>query len=353
MQNFTSLIVFSIIILYCNLAFSCFAVGSESKCIGSKIAKEIKVSKFKGKGQFNRIQDAIDSIPSNNRQWIRVSVHRGTYIEQVEIPNEKECVILQGHTPMDTVISFDAHKSTDSSATFSSFADNFVAKNITFRNSYNSGNLVPATAARIYGDKSAFYNCHFEGIQDTLWDVQGRHYFKSCRIQGSVDFIWGNGQSVYEDCDIKVLSGGFITAQGRQGPNDPSGFVFIRGKVHGLGLSYLGRAYGPHSRVVFYGTHFARMIQPLGWDAWRALHKEWLCCCNEMALFEGEVNVADFERSRWLADTEARNCGFCNIEVETDALAAVQYLRQNSDFLAPWGLLILDIRFLCSQFSKI
>ena len=59
-------------------------------------------------------------------------------------------------------------------------------------------NITQALAARIYGDKSAFYDCRFLGVQDTLWDVQGRHFFKSCYIEGAIDFIFGNGQSVYE-----------------------------------------------------------------------------------------------------------------------------------------------------------
>lgn len=58
-----------------------------------------------------------------------------------------------------------------------------------------------ALAARIYGDKSAFFSCGFKGFQDTLWDVQGRHFFQTCYIEGAIDFIFGSGQSVY-----KVLS---------------------------------------------------------------------------------------------------------------------------------------------------
>lgn len=55
-----------------------------------------------------------------------------------------------------------------------------------------------AVAAMISGDKSVFYRCGFYGLQDTLWDVQGRHYFNKCTIQGAVDFIFGAGQSIYE-----------------------------------------------------------------------------------------------------------------------------------------------------------
>ena len=72
------------------------------------------------------------------------------------------------------------------------------------QNSYNSppdANYNPmerAVAARIQGDKSAFYKCGFFGLQDTLWDAGGRHYYKRCTIGGAVDFIFGAAQSLYE-----------------------------------------------------------------------------------------------------------------------------------------------------------
>ncbi|CAN1291037.1 Probable pectinesterase 49 [Linum perenne] len=50
---------------------------------------------------------------------------------------------------------------------------------------------------RISGDKAAFYNCHFIGFQDTLCDDRGRHLFMDCYVRGTVDFIFGNGQSLY------------------------------------------------------------------------------------------------------------------------------------------------------------
>lgn len=68
-----------------------------------------------------------------------------------------------------------------------------------YGNGKNGGNYIaPALAARIYGDKSAFFRCAFIGLQDTLWDAVGRHYFQECNISGGIDFIFGNGQSQYE-----------------------------------------------------------------------------------------------------------------------------------------------------------
>ena len=40
------------------------------------------------------------------------------------------------------------------------------------------------------------------GYQDTLFPNAGRHYFHGCTISGHVDFIFGAGQAVFDDCDI-------------------------------------------------------------------------------------------------------------------------------------------------------
>lgn len=61
-----------------------------------------------------------------------------------------------------------------------------------------------AVALRIVGDQAAFYGCGFYGAQDTLHDDRGRHYFKECFIQGSIDFIFGNARSLYEVYELKI-----------------------------------------------------------------------------------------------------------------------------------------------------
>lgn len=55
-----------------------------------------------------------------------------------------------------------------------------------------------ALAIRVLGDQAAFYGCGFYGAQDTLNDDLGRHYYRECFIQGSIDFIFGNARSLYE-----------------------------------------------------------------------------------------------------------------------------------------------------------
>ncbi|KAL0322675.1 UNVERIFIED_CONTAM: putative pectinesterase 29 [Sesamum angustifolium] len=138
----------------------------------------------------------------------------------------------------------------------------------------------PAVATMIQGDKSAIHICGFFGLQDTLWDEQGRHYFRRCSIQGAVDFIFGAGQSIYEKCTISVvaraLNGvpGYITAQGRSHAQDTNGFVFKNCNIVGNGKTFLGRPWREYARVVFYNTSMSSIVVPQGWDAWFSAGRE-------------------------------------------------------------------------------
>lgn len=157
---------------------------------------------------------------------------------------------------------------------------------------------------RIAGDKGAFYDCKFYGAQDTLYDQEGRHYFKNCYIEGSIDFIFGDGKSIYQvrtlsnshDSKVKTSTSGIfiathplelcsrclqnchlnsiahpgsgsLTAQKRSGDED-TGFSFVGCSITGTGPIYLGRAWGPSSRVVFIQCYISDIILPEGWYDW-------------------------------------------------------------------------------------
>ncbi|CAN0897268.1 Putative pectinesterase 52 [Linum grandiflorum] len=244
-----------------------------------------------GQGVFSTVQSAIDSVPSQNSQWVKIHITAGTYIEQVTIPVTKPCIFLEGEGSGATIIQYGASDHTDTSSTFCSQPPNIIVKGITFKNTHNllkplpkkyatsgfsQSQVVPALAARIYGDKSTFIDCGFVGVQDTLWDVSGRHYYLNCYIEGAVDFIFGSGQSFFENTKIYATSGGFITAQRRSTANDPSGFVFYGGQVNGAAgvETLLGRAYGPFSRVIYQSTYLSAVVDPRGWDAWHFVGHE-------------------------------------------------------------------------------
>ncbi|XP_027362723.1 probable pectinesterase 29 [Abrus precatorius] len=238
-----------------------------------------------GHGNFSTIQAAIDSVPSNNRYWVSIKVKAGTYREKVKIPNDKPNIILKGEGKRKTFVEWDDHDTTSQSPTFAAMADNTVVKSMSFRNSYNNPinnkPKVPAVAAMISGDKSYFYRVGFFGLQDTLWDDAGRHYYKLCTIQGAIDFIFGAAQSLFERCSISVIGAaldpglpGFITAQGRTNPNDANGFVFKDCHVFGNGTTYLGRPWRSYAKVLFYNTSMSNVVQPSGWDAWHFVGHE-------------------------------------------------------------------------------
>ncbi|KAG7967681.1 hypothetical protein I3843_08G110800 [Carya illinoinensis] len=271
MQLLLSPLIIFILILS---AFS-FRVWSDVVCRNgqdarSKVAYTLIVNKYSKPRPaiFNTIEAAINTIPPNNDQWVRVFISPGIYNEKVSLL-QNNCIFLEGKGRHLTIITYNDHEATDQSATFTSYGENVIVKGITFK-----PKIKQAVAARIYGDKSAFYGCGFIGFQDTLWDATGRHYYKNCYIEGGVDFIWGNGQSIYEVAHSGSLfspdSVSYVTAQGRSSPYETSGFVFRRGAVFGTGKIFLGRAYGPYSRVIFHRTTLGRAVAPEGWNAWNS-----------------------------------------------------------------------------------
>ncbi|EYU32660.1 hypothetical protein ABFS82_14G034600 [Erythranthe guttata] len=243
-----------------------------------------------GRGNFTTVQAAIDSVPSYNKRWTCIHIKKGVYREKVRIPNNKQFIYLKGEGKRKTYIVWDDHDSIATSATFTCQANNTIVKCITFVNSYNypnSGSLNnnnpmrTAVAAVIQGDKTVFYRCGFFGLQDTLWDERGRHYFKLCTIQGAVDFIFGSGQSLYERCTISVVSRalngipGYITAQGRSHAEETNGFVFKDCNIVGNGKTFLGRPWREYARVVFYNTSMSDIVVPQGWDSWFSVGREY------------------------------------------------------------------------------
>ncbi|KAF9604654.1 hypothetical protein IFM89_008985 [Coptis chinensis] len=77
----------------------------------------------------------------------------------------------------------------------------------------HSKNLAPphgrdgaqVVAINVQGDQAAFFCCGFLTYQDILLANKlnkDKHFFKECFIQGSVDFIYSNGRSLFEDIRI-------------------------------------------------------------------------------------------------------------------------------------------------------
>lgn len=109
--------------------------------------------------------------------------------------------------------------------------------------------------------------------------LPGPALFRGCQVRGAVDFVFGFGQSIYEDCALvsDMPPGpqpGWVTAHARGGAGSPGGLVFKGGAVQaagaGQGQTFLGRAWNAFAAVVFYHTRMDGVVVPQGWQAWNA-----------------------------------------------------------------------------------
>ncbi|KAG6653294.1 hypothetical protein I3843_05G058500 [Carya illinoinensis] len=221
-----------------------------------------------GNGDFKKIQDAIDAVPSNNSELVFIWVKPGTYREKIVVPADKPFITLSGTMASNTIITWGDTGKIHDSATLSILASDFVGRYLVIQNTF--GTSGKAVALRVSGDRAAFYGCRILSYQDTLLDDAGRHYYSNCYIEGATDFICGNAASLFERCHLHSLSkgDGAITAQHRNSPSEDTGFTFLGCKITGVGTAILGRPWGPYSRVVFALTYMSSVIVPQGWDDW-------------------------------------------------------------------------------------
>ncbi|RWR81761.1 putative pectinesterase 53 [Cinnamomum micranthum f. kanehirae] len=292
----------------------------------------IKVEKKTGAGDFVSIQRAIDSIPEVNLCRVIISIGPGAYKEKVEIPATKAYISMEGAGAEKTVIEWDDTADrigpkgrplgTFGSATVAVNSPYFIAKNITFKVSVDDDvDVEHCTIAALRsigkassGTEDICRHCSICGVQ-VPWSPRhtlrphGRHYFKECYIEGSIDFVFGDGLSLYDGCHLHAITNsyGALTAQKRESMLEESGFSFINCRVTGSGALYLGRAWGTFSRVVFAYTYMDKIITPRGWYNWGDKNREMTVfygqykCSGPGAEFGGRVSW-----SRELTSEEAK-----------------------------------------------
>ncbi|RVW32744.1 hypothetical protein VitviT2T_005911 [Vitis vinifera] len=248
-----------------------------------------------GDGCYKTVQEAVNAAPDNDssRKFV-IRIQEGVYEETVRVPLEKKNVVFLGDGMGKTVITGSLNVgqpgiSTYNSATVGVAGDGFMASGLTMENTAGPDEH-QAVAFRSDSDLSVIENCEFISNQDTLYVYSLRQFYKSCRIQGNVDFIFGNSASIFHDCLILVSprpldpekgETNAVTAHGRTDPAQTTGLVFQNCVVNGteeymklyhsnptVHKNFLGRPWKEYSRTVFIHCNLEVLITPPGWMPW-------------------------------------------------------------------------------------
>jgi pectin methylesterase-like acyl-CoA thioesterase len=314
--NSSSFAIFSV------LAIALWTGAGSARCQQGRRAGDPNVATLRvaadGTGDYSTVQAAIDHVPATGGV---VLIAPGTYREQVIVNQSHVTLRGTGPGPGQAIIVDDTSQGTRGSkpsyATVHVLGDDFHAANITFQNDFNrtreqvsAGSQ--AQALNMEGDRNILSNVQILANQDTLYigargcgqagslrapppsstsyppgsppapsaprtactPAPTRSYFTHCVVAGNVDFIYGDGNAVFDDCEIHSTAhaaGGYLTAQGKYIADQQSTFVFNHCRLTGEpGLShvYLGRPWRPYASVVYLDCVMGAHIDPVGWHEW-------------------------------------------------------------------------------------
>lgn len=212
-----------------------------------------------GTPQYHSIGAALTGLTANGGPRTVIFIRNGRYREKLTIDRPR--ITLMGESKVGTVLTYDAAADTPNPGggtygtrgcyTLRIVAPDFRAENLTVENSFDyTANAAKPDSDRtkmrnpqavalmtdLGSDRAAFINVRILGHQDTLFTNSGRNYFYHCTIAGHVDFIFGAGQSVFEDCDIISLdrgsktNNGYVTAPSTKA-DTRYGLVFLRSRL--------------------------------------------------------------------------------------------------------------------------
>ena len=208
---------------------------------------------------YRSLGAALTGLPVNGGARTIVFIRNGRYHEKLTVDRPR--VTLLGESRDGTILSYDAAADTPQpgggtygtrgSFTLRIVAPDFLAQNLTIENSfdYPTNFAKPdsdATKLRnpqavalmtdLGSDRAMFINVRVTGYQDTLFLNSGRAYLYRCEISGHVDFIFGAGQAVFDDCDIisrdrgSKTNNGYVTAPSTN-VDQPYGFLFVHSRL--------------------------------------------------------------------------------------------------------------------------
>jgi pectinesterase len=259
-----------------------------------------------GTPTYRTVNGALAAAPgAAQAPWV-IRVRDGRYREKVSV--DKPNVWLVGESRAGTVITWDdaagmparggGTVGTRGSWTLRVTVADFRAERLTIENAFDyegnarkpagdptklDGTQGVALALTDRSDRAVFLDVRLLGHQDTFFANAGRAYFRRCEIAGNVDFVFGAGRVVFEECDIVSLDRGSRTNNGYIAAPSTDvatgyGFLFLRSRLRkerpemAPASVMLGRPWHPSAdpravgSAVFVECWMDDHIAPQGWD---------------------------------------------------------------------------------------
>jgi Pectinesterase/Bacterial Ig-like domain len=224
-----------------------------------------------GTGDFCSLQGAVDYIPDDNQAPFRISVRKGSYGGIVLIFSSKTHVTITGEDRRQTII-WGRNNDRQNPGRLGRplvtvDANDFTIENLTLRNTtpYKGSQ---AEALCVKGERCILRNADFYSFQDTLL-LSGQVYVTNCYIEGDVDFIWGQGITFFDHCEVKAVHTGYYLQS--RNPVGRPGYVFANCKltatpeVEKCWLARIDSGRFPGSQAAFINCQMGPQVPAAGW----------------------------------------------------------------------------------------
>lgn len=255
------------------------------------------------------LQKALDSAPND----AFVHLASGSYRQKLVIRTPGLTLIGQGAENTQIVFDDYAQKLDEQGREYITFrtytvavcADGVKMHNLSIVNdALHPESKGQEVALTVYGDDFHMDACRLTSTQDTLFlgplppdlieryngfladelrqDRLLRQRFQNCLIEGTVDFIFGCGNALFENCEIRSLADardiGYIAAPAHS-LSQTEGFRFRNCRLTceksvTPGSIYLARPWRDHGLVRFENCSLDKHIAPAGFDKWNDTHRD-------------------------------------------------------------------------------
>ena len=252
---------------------------------------------------IDSLAKALDLVSKNGEIFIK----NGFYKEKIII--KKDNIKIIGESKENVIIAFDDYSlkihedkrdyNTFRTATMIVKGNNCSLENISIMNLANEKKYHQAIALEVLGNNFKAKNCYFTSYQDTLFlgplpdDLKIRYFnflskeelfiegnvyskFINCEIEGAIDFIFGSGSSLFENCTLISSDSGYVFAPSHSLFQNDGFYVLnctFKKKNESVNNVYISRPWRSFGKTIILNCFFENHIID-GYDFWNNPHPE-------------------------------------------------------------------------------